>query len=125
MIQSHSEGKAQTDKMPAFEGESDESQPFEPDLLAEWWATISDPRFTGLGLGQLASAWVGAIHVWGEAGGHPTVVQFDDVREFLARFQHPLWPDDLTTSRCEDVDGFAIGPAWKPTSGCAGRVRFE
>ena len=76
-----------------------ETKPFDPALFAEWWATISDPQFTAFGIGQLASAWVGAIHMNRELRPPlPVVVGFDDVREFLSRFQHPLWPDHLTTS---------------------------
>ncbi len=83
-----------------------ETKPFDPALFAEWWATISDPRFTGFGIGQLASAWVGAIHMNRELGPPlPVVVEFDDVREFLSRFQHPLWPDQLTGSSLRESMG--------------------
>lgn len=80
-----------------------ESRPFESSLFAEWWATVSDPEFTGLGLGQLAAAWVGAIHL--VRGSLPAVVQFEDVRDFLAAFGHALWPDDLTTPSLRSVLG--------------------
>jgi hypothetical protein len=83
-----------------------ETKPFEPALFAEWWATISDPRFTAFGSGQLASAWVGAIHMNRELQPPlPVVVEFDDVREFLSRFQHPLWPDQLTASSLRESMG--------------------
>jgi len=53
---------------------------FDPTLFAEWRATISDPAFIAFGVGQLASACVGAIHMNREfAPTRPVVGQFDDV----------------------------------------------
>ncbi len=66
-----------------------DSHPFDDAVFEEWWNTINKPDFTGFALGQLASAWNGAIHqVKAEV---PVVYEYEVVRDFLAKFNHPCW----------------------------------
>lgn len=79
---------------------------FQPRHLADgdvelWWAMASDPDYSAAAAAQFAQMWVGAPTLCTLA----TVTSFDEVRDFLAQYQHPLWPQDLTTAAIRDSLG--------------------
>jgi hypothetical protein len=81
-----------------------QSAAFSEGLFSEWWEAVTAPGFIGSALLQLAQAWVGAIHILQSTGRLDAYrtsgrfTPFEHVRDFLARFAHPLWPDDLSTA---------------------------
>jgi hypothetical protein len=86
-------------------------QPFNEAAFSRWIGTVSSPEFLVPALSQFAGAWVGSIDFLRSATkgdgdrGPDIAISFEDLREFLALYKHPLWPDEWTSNQLRDARG--------------------
>jgi len=83
-----------------------QSRPIMDGDAEAWWKTINTEEFTSDCLFQLAYAWVGAIYQYQNGNlDKPVAEPFERVRDFLATFNHGLWPADLSSGQIREVMG--------------------
>lgn len=72
-----------------------------------WWDTVTSEQYLVPVLAQMAQAWVGASH---QTPGtmEMTRTRFEDVRGFLAHYQHPLWPEEWSTATIAKSMGIEV-----------------
>lgn len=70
------------------------SAPFSAEAAETWYSRVTDHDYVYPGLVLLARAWVGAQYTVRET--LPATTALDDVKEFFARFDHPLFHDSVT-----------------------------
>jgi hypothetical protein len=65
--------------------------------VGDWWAMVTSDDYLVPALNQLACAWVGASH---RTPGTREMIRtgFEDVRDFMSHYRHPLWPEEWTTA---------------------------
>ena len=74
------------------------SRRIEEDDPTIWWATIYNEEFTLDCLGQLASAWVGAIYQYRSGDASKEIAEsFEDVKIFMSHMKHDMWPSSWNT----------------------------
>jgi hypothetical protein len=70
--------------------------------IEAWWQTVTSEEFWPAAVAQLAQAWVGASTHSSLAVRTP----FEEVRDFVAHFSFPLWPEAITTESLRaGIDG--------------------
>ena len=74
-----------------------ESAPINQNLFNSWREIISDEEYLGPAAYCFAQAWVGAANYSKREANMPTVLEFEDVRDFLIQYNQPIWGDDYTT----------------------------
>jgi hypothetical protein len=74
-----------------------QSRRMQPGDIEKWWDTVTGREFRTAALVQVAQAWVGASQM--ASADLPVRTTFEDLRDFLARFQHACWPADWTTQQ--------------------------
>jgi hypothetical protein len=95
----HSRVKTFTDKEPIVF----ESLPISDELCVEFRDILSEGEFITEAMINFSKAWVGAIHM--VDGRKPTLIEFEDVRDFLAHYKHQIWGQEFTTENIRKAIG--------------------
>lgn len=83
------------------------SRPMQEGDVEAWWDMVTSEEYLVPVLGQMAQAWVGASHQTPETR-EMTTTRFEDARDFMAHYQHPLWPEGWTTMSIAKEMGLEI-----------------
>ena len=57
--------------------------------LTDWWNTVNEPDFFSACATQWANAWIGGEKM----SRMESMMRFEDVRDFLISYHHPIWPE--------------------------------
>jgi hypothetical protein len=85
------------------------SAPFSEQRFEKWFARVTDPKFVGPAEVLLGRAWIGASHVVNAIV--PTKNSFDDLKDFFARFDHPLFDQTMKSDSIARSLGLKHAPS--------------